>query len=188
MSPSAPPRLLSAAPQFVPATLSLAAPLRASLAPSLSPTAPTPSPAIGSLCRVAGFSEPLAQPGSRRLRSRRQRLRHRQQQLVRYAGLPGSANQLRSHRQQLIRYAGLPGSANQLCRLVRFESTALTYLATIPVYAATLPIRQMMPRPLARHQHIFLRQHDDFFFTTATTNGLNSSQQPSGCTSSPGRM
>ena len=48
-------------------------------------------------------------------------------------------------------------------QLVRFVSTALTYLATIPVYAATLPIRQMMPRPLARHQHIFLRQHDDFF-------------------------
>ena len=70
-------------------------------------------------------------------------------------------------------------------QLVRFVSTALTYLATIPVYAATLPIRQMMPRPLARHQHIFLRQHDDFFFTTT---GLNSSQQPSGCTSSPGRM
>ena len=36
--------------------------------------------------------------------------------------------------------------------------------------------------------YFFLRQHDDFFFTTATTTGLNSSQQPSGCTSSPGRM
>ena len=158
--------------------------MRASLAPSLSPTAPTPSPAIGSLCRVAGFSEPIAQPGSRRLRSRRQRLRHRQQQLVRYAGLPGSANQLRSHRQQLIRYAGLPGSANQLCRLVRFESTALTYLATIPVYAATLPIRQMMaPATGTASTCFFLRRHDDFFFTTTTTTGLNSSQQPSGCAS-----
>ena len=62
------------------------------------------------------------------------------------------------------RYAGLPGSANQLCRLVRFESTALTYLATIPVYAATLPIRQMMPRPLARHQHIFFASTRRFFF------------------------
>ena len=140
--------------------------MRASLAPSsLSPTAPTPSPAIGSLCRVAGFSEPIAQPGSRRLRSRRQRLRHRQPQLVRYAGLQGSANQLRSHRQQLIRYAGLPGSANQLCRLVRFESTALTYLATIPVYAATLPIRQMMPRPLALHQHVFFCVDTTIFFS-----------------------
>ena len=132
--------------------------MRASLAPSsLSPTAPTPSPAIGSLCRVAGFSEPIAQPGSRRLRSRRQRLRHRQQQLVRYAGLPGSANQLRSHRQQLIRYAGLPGSANQLCRLVRFESTALT---TIPVYAATLPIRHCINMFFLRHTTIFIHNHD----------------------------
>ena len=73
-------------------------------------------------------------------------------------------------------------------QLVRFVSTALTYLATIPVYAATLPIRQMMPRPLARHQHISFASTRRFFFTTATTTGLNSSRQPSGCTSSPGRM
>ena len=49
-------------------------------------------------------------------------------------------------------------------QLVRFVSTALTYLATIPVYAATLPIRQMMPRPLARHQHIFFASTRRFFF------------------------
>ena len=42
--------------------------MRASLAPSsLSPTAPTPSPAIGSLCRVAGFSKPIVQTGSLRI-------------------------------------------------------------------------------------------------------------------------
>ena len=45
------------------------------------------------------------------------------------------------------------------CRtqLVRFVSTASAYLATMPIYAATLPIRQMMPRPLARQSTRLLR-------------------------------
>ena len=158
--------------------------MRASLAPSsLSPTAPTPSPAIGSLCRVAGFSEPIAQPGSRRLRSRRQRLRHRQQQLVRYAGLPGSANQLRSHRQQLIRYAGLPGSSEPIVqtgslRIDRFDLSG--HNTGIRRYTADSSDDAPATGTASA---CFFASTRRFFFTTTTTTGLNSSQQPSGCTS-----